>query len=171
MTKERDYLPLLALFVLLLDQVTKFWASSSLPLIYTTSSLYPYGGIGVFKDFFGIEFSLVHATNTGAAWGMFSEQKWPLLFLRIVLILFLLHYYSRQSSKWIRLCLILIIAGALGNVLDVFIYGHVIDMFHFILFGYDYPVFNVADLSICIGVFLYLASSFLYVHDSKKTAE
>jgi signal peptidase II len=46
----------------------------------------------------------------------------------------------------------LIIAGGIGNILDYFIYGHVVDMFHFILWGYSFPVFNVADASIFMGI-------------------
>jgi len=47
---------------------------------------------------------------------------------------------------------LLIIIGALANIIDVFIYGAVVDMFHFVLWGYSYPVFNVADMLIFFGV-------------------
>lgn len=127
---------------------------------------YPYGGIAIFKDFQGIEFSIVHATNKGAAWGTFSEYASVLLIFRILLIGFLIYYYFKHHSLFIRLPLALIIAGALGNVIDIFLYGHVVDMFHFIFFGYDYPVFNIADSAICIGVALYLIFSWMRPHDT-----
>lgn len=130
---------------------------------------YPYGGIGIFPDFHGIEFSIVHATNKGAAWGAFSEFSSWLLVLRILLIGFLLFYYFKHQSLSIRFPLALIIAGALGNVIDIFLYGHVVDMIHFIFFGYDYPVFNIADSAICIGVALYLILSWIRPHDSVST--
>lgn len=127
---------------------------------------YPYGGIGVFPDFYGIEFSLVHATNKGAAWGTFSEFGSLLLIARLFLIAFLIYYFLKHTSFYIRLPLTLIIAGAMGNIIDIFLYGHVIDMFHFILFGYDYPVFNIADSAICIGIALYLIFSWIRPHDT-----
>jgi len=46
----------------------------------------------------------------------------------------------------------LILTGAVGNVLDYFVYGHVIDMLHFVLWTYDFPVFNIADSLITLGV-------------------
>ena len=144
---------LIGVFVLLLDQVSKWFVSTHLPLIESATYQYPYGGIGVFRDFFGIEFSLNHMTNTGAAWGMLGKYPLPLIFLRIGLISALIVYflYFNQHFSW-QLPLILVIAGAIGNVIDFFVYGHVVDMFHFVLFGYDFPVFNVADSAITIGI-------------------
>ena len=46
----------------------------------------------------------------------------------------------------------MVAAGALGNVLDIFLYGHVVDMFYFVFWGWSYPVFNLADASIFIGI-------------------
>lgn len=141
----------LVIFVLLLDCVTKFLTLSFLPKIQ--SYWYPYGGIGVFRNFLGIEFSIIHATNKGAAWGLLAEFQEYLLLLRIIcivgIIIYMLFYNQNRLLNW---PCALIIAGALGNVLDYFFYGHVIDMFHFIFWGYSYPVFNVADSAICIGI-------------------
>jgi signal peptidase II len=121
---------------------------------------YPYGGIPVFENFLGIEFSISHQINKGAAWGVLAEYQVPLLYLRIALILALLVYFLffNKHSSW-NIPLALIVAGALGNVLDFFIYGHVVDMLHVVLWGYDFPVFNIADSAICIGVaWLFVAS-------------
>jgi signal peptidase II len=115
--------------------------------------LYPYGGIGVFKNILGVEFSISHTINTGAAWGAFSQWQLPLVALRIALIcgmLIHLAYWNKQPEH--RAPITLVVSGAACNVLDTFIYGHVVDMLHFILWGYDYPVFNVADAAIFIGV-------------------
>lgn len=138
-------------FVLLIDLVTKFYTQLKIPLMY--GNYYPYRGISVFKNFFGIEFSIVHATNKGAAWGMFADFQGYLICLRILLIaglLIYLFFYNKNSRTAIPLALISF--GAFGNILDYFFYGHVIDMLHFILWGYDFPVFNVADSAICIGI-------------------
>lgn len=136
--------------ILALDISSKFLTQAYLPHhLYS----YPYGGIGIFKNFYGIEFSIVHATNKGAAWGMLSEWQHYLLYLRIVLVILLLGYilfFNKNKSYEIPLAFIL--AGAAGNILDFFLYGHVIDMLHFVFWGYDYPVFNLADSSIFIGI-------------------
>jgi signal peptidase II len=143
----------MVLLILLVDALTKWWVQADLPLIAKSPPWYPYGGVGVFKDLFGVEFALVHETNKGAAWGAFADFQPYLMVVRIVLIALLLGYllfFNRQKALLFPLTLI--VAGAIGNVLDFFIYGHVIDMFQFILWGYHFPVFNVADMSIFFGV-------------------
>jgi signal peptidase II len=152
-SRIKTSLLLIGLLVLILDQVTKGLVYTYLPVIDSSFYWYPYGGIGVFKNFAGIEFSINHMTNTGAAWGVLGNYQLPLIILRIGLIAGLLIYlfYFNQHSSW-QLPLILIIAGASGNVIDFFVYGHVVDMFHFVLWGYDFPVFNLADSAISIGI-------------------
>lgn len=156
----------LGLLILLLDQLSKWLVYAFLPLIDSSLYWYPYGGIAVFQHFAGIEFSINHMTNTGAAWGVFGNFQLPLIVLRIGLIGVLCYYlfYLNRHASW-QLPFILIIAGAIGNVIDFFIYGHVVDMFHFVLWGYDFPVFNVADSSITIGI---LSLFFLSWFDSKS---
>ena len=143
---------LFGLFILGLDICTKYWVQAHIPLVDWQTS-YPYDGIGVFKDFFGVEFSIVHVTNHGAAWGTLEDYQIPLVLLRIVLIIgmaiYLLRYNHRRS--WV-FPLTLILFGAIGNVVDYFIYGKVIDMFYFVLWGYRYPVFNIADSAVTLGV-------------------
>lgn len=140
-------------FILLIDIFTKYFIQENLPLIDYYHYYYPYSGIPVFENVGGVEFSIVHAINRGAAWGMLSKFQNYLLLFRIALILGIGTYlisFNKRPMLTIPLCLVL--AGAIGNVLDFFLYGHVIDMFHFVLWGYDYPVFNLADSSICVGI-------------------
>lgn len=150
------------LAVLAVDQLTKYLTDAYIPLMGYRYPFYPYGGIPVFKDFFGVEFSISHATNTGAAWGAFGNYQIPLLILRLILIIGLIAYLFLYNKRMVRVApLALIIAGAIGNVFDFFLYGHVIDMFHFVLRGYDFPVFNVADCAISIGIGLFFVNSLL----------
>lgn len=162
-TKVSLYFLFIGLVVLLLDQLSKGWVYSHLPVIDASNYWYPYGGIPIFKNFAGIEFSINHMTNTGAAWGMFGNYQHFLIFLRMGLIVGLLIYlfYFNQHFSW-QLPLIFIIAGAIGNVLDFFIYDHVIDMFHFVLWGYDFPVFNIADSAIFLGIASLFFLSFIH---------
>lgn len=139
--------------ILLCDILSKFFTQHYLPRMNRHDLWYPYGGIGVFQDFFGIEFSITHAANKGAAWGILSDWQQPLLYVRIALIAFMLIYilYINKKPSW-QMPMVLIIAGAAGNVIDYFLYGHVVDMFHFVFWGFDYPVFNIADSAIFIGI-------------------
>lgn len=143
---------ILGIFILASDQLSKFYTHKALPLMNYYAN-YPYGGIGVFKDMLGIEFSITHLTNKGAAWGSLAEYQLPLLFFRMALIGLLIFYLkSTPTFKSHPYALLLIIFGAIGNVIDYFLYGHVIDMFHFVLWGFDFPVFNVADAAVTMGI-------------------
>ena len=168
----KRYLPFyIGILVFAADFFSKYLTDTYLPLMRHNWLWYPYGGIGVFKNFFGIEFSLSHQINHGAAWGVLATYQLPLLYLRIALILFLLAYllfFNKHQNRNIPIALI--IAGATGNVFDYFIYGHVVDMLHFVLWGYDFPVFNLADSAIFIGVAYLLGLSLLENHSPKKKA-
>jgi signal peptidase II len=109
---------------------------------------FPFGGMAVFQGF-GIDFCIRHVTNTGIAWGLGSSFQDFILLLRMAITAGVIFYMKRSSQKY---ALALIVAGGLGNIVDYFVYGHVIDMFHFILWGYSYPVFNIADTSIFLGI-------------------
>lgn len=150
------WLPLLIGFAILaFDQATKYLAHTGLPRMTHEAQWYPYNGIGIFENFLGVEFSIVHAINFGAAWGMFSGFQIPLLILRVLMIMGIcLYLILYNTNKALTLPFTFVIAGAVGNIIDYFVYGHVVDMFHFILWGYDYPVFNIADAFICIGMVL-----------------
>lgn len=162
-TLSRRFLPaIIGLVVFIADFVTKYLTQAHLPMMNRNALWYPYGGIPVFKNFLGIEFSITHQINHGAAWGVLSNYQLPLLYFRIALVAVLLFYvlFVNKHKSW-SLPLAIIISGAAGNILDYFLYGHVIDMFHFVLWGYDFPVFNIADSAIFIGIAsLILVSNF-----------
>ena len=112
-------------------------------------------GISVFRNWYGIDFSLEYVMNKGAAWGVFSSMQLILLWGRCAIIIALFSYLFFSRCSFLRkLSLVAILSGAVGNVLDFFIYGHVVDMFYFRFWGYSFPVFNVADSSIFCGVVL-----------------
>lgn len=153
MTSYRRVAWIVFFSMLLLDQITKWLTYKYLPAMIYSSNTYPYGGIAVFRNLFGVDFSITHLTNRGAAWGFFAAFQSHLLIARIVFIT-LLGYYALFINKNYKrnLAFALILAGAIGNVIDFFHYGSVIDMLHFTFWGYDYPVFNIADTAIFLGV-------------------
>lgn len=151
---------LIGLFILKADEETKRYALEKLPKMF--SDRFPYGGVPVFKDFLGgIDFSLNYVQNTGAAWGIFSDYPHLLAYVRIGIVIALFFLIFRTSIRFIqKVALSFIVFGAIGNLIDHFRYGYVIDMFHFNFYGYDFPVFNVADVAIFLGVvFLLLTKS------------
>ena len=169
--KRAGQLFFLIAFILTVDFITKDYVHSSIPLMHWSSPFYPYGGIPVFENWHGISFSINHVINKGAAWGMFATFQQVLLYLRMAVIGGLLTYlifFPLSTARQIFFSLI--VAGAIGNVLDYFVYGHVIDMFHFTFWGYTYPIFNVADSAICVGIFFILLQGMLQKFKNFKTA-
>ncbi len=140
------YLPVLLLGVLI-DQLTKWLIVSNLPLD---------GGFEVIPGILRIHY----VQNTGAAWSMFSENTLALaMFSLFVLVLLGFWFYKTPTREvWQRLALAVIMAGALGNMIDRFRLGYVVD---FIQLPH-WPVFNVADMLLCCGV---AALAFLLLKD------
>lgn len=144
----------LAISIFLLDALLKMYVHCFVTPMNFCS--FPYGGIGVFHKL-GIEFVITHVINKGAMWGLFANYPFLLVSIRIFIIGILGYYLcTKQISNYRRTCLIMILAGAIGNVFDCIVYGHVIDMFCFIFWGYIYPVFNIADSAIFCGIFMML---------------
>lgn len=76
--------------------------------------------------------------------------------MTVVVVIILLVLMIRNNSKMLRVSISIIIAGALGNWIDRVLYGKVTDFFDFYPLGYDYPVFNVADICVNMGTILLL---------------
>ncbi len=146
----------LFVFLLLIDFASKYWTIQNIPTMSWLHPYFPYGGIGIFR-FGGIDFSLNYIQNTGAAWGLFSRYPQLLVAARVIIVAALFVYllfYNHDKKK--ILPLFLIITGAVGNIISYLLYGFVIDMFHFNFWGYSFPVFNVADMMISIGILWFL---------------
>jgi signal peptidase II len=145
---------LLSALLFLLDFFSKAYILDPFSM---TLSQYGHYGLPVFRDFLGIDFYITLTGNTGAAWGILSDYPQILIGIRIGIIALLLFYLFLVHHDWtFDLPLVLIITGAVGNIIDTFIYGFVVDFLFFRLWGYNFPVFNVADVLISVGVFLLL---------------
>ena len=130
-----------AFAVVLLDQVTKALVISRLPI----GGRWP-GPDSALSRYF----TFTHVSNTGVAFGMFQGKSDVLLLVSLVVIGALL-WYRRQAPEgavWLNVALGLQVGGAIGNLIDRVRIGHVTD---FIDFQF-WPVFNVADSAIFLGV-------------------
>lgn len=154
----------IAVLIFAADVATKAWVSSVSS--QETGRLLPYV---LFSNFLGVDLQITHAVNSGAAWGLFSDFPEVLVFFRLALItgliIFFLVYHLRSSWNIPLSC---IISGAIGNVYDYFHYGYVVDMIQFRFWGFNYPVFNIADSAIFIGSLwlLFLAYTEKSKHES-----
>ena len=143
---------MLGLVLVFLDFFTKAYIYHVLPFYDSCTGLRCFE-IPVFHNFFGIDFSLGLAFNRGAAWGVFADFQFILLAIRIIMILGIFFYlFFVNQNRAADIPLVLILSGAIGNVVDFFLYGFVVDFFQFNLWGYNFPVFNLADTLITIGV-------------------
>lgn len=172
MGKRRLLLGLVFFLLFAADSLLKFFVQDSVPLMRHSSLFYPYGGMGIFQNFAGVEFSIVHVMNKGAAWGMFASWQFLLQCVRIAVVTGIIAYLLTSleclkvfPDRWLKgneskqLPLTLVVAGAVGNIIDYFVYGHVIDMFYFKFGSYSYPIFNVADSCIFVGICMLLYQS------------
>ena len=127
--------------------------------------------ISIFKDgivekiFVNEYLDFILVFNTGISYGLFSGggdfQKWILISLSILIIIFLLSFIRNESSILSNLSISFIIGGALGNVLDRFTYGAVVDFISLHAKGFSWYIFNIADMFIVLGVILFILSQFI----------
>lgn len=117
----------------------------------------------IFSNFLGgINFTLHLTQNQGAAWGLFSKFPISLLLVRILAVITMLIYLCFfQPKKGEAIGFVLIVTGAIGNIIDFFLYGSVIDFFSFSFWGWHFAVFNLADVLVTVGI-IWLGSYTLF---------
>lgn len=135
--KKRDIVILLS--VIVIDQLTKLWAFS-----------YDSLNIEIIKNFFYIG----QVKNTGAAWGILSGNMVIFFIVTLIAIYFIVDIYRKSKERpwYFNVALMLVLAGAIGNFIDRMTLGYVRDFFDFYIFSYDFPLFNVADSALVVGV-------------------
>ncbi len=139
-------LAIITLVTIVLDQATKLYIARTLPL---------HTMISVIENFF----TITYLRNKGAAFGMLATSPWRLPFFILVstvavVVIFTVIRKLRDDQKLAAYSLSLILAGALGNLIDRVSYGEVIDFIFVHWYEHYWPAFNVADSAICVGVFL-----------------
>lgn len=103
-------------------------------------------------------FDLVKVNNRGISFGLLNNIEYGRVLLSIaaiIIAIFLLVWlYKEQKDYFKSIALVLIIGGAVGNIVDRIVYGSVADFLYFHIGSYYWPAFNLADSCVCLGVFL-----------------
>lgn len=139
-----------ALAIIVADHLTKFWVSSTLDYQQAIPVL-PF-------------FSLVLVHNTGAAFSFLASaggwQRWFFIAVGVVATVIIVRLLKRHGDEpQLALPLALVLGGALGNVIDRVVLGHVVDFLYFHYRGFAWPAFNVADSAITVGAALLIWDS------------
>lgn len=127
---------LIALAVILLDYGSK---------IYILQTMTEKMSIPVIENIFHITFIF----NRGAAFGIFENQRWIFILAAVVLLALFCKFYKKilEQPPIFQLGIALMLGGAIGNLIDRLVYGKVVDFLDFRF----WPIFNVADIAICVG--------------------
>ena len=158
---KKYYWILISACIVLLDQVTKSIISATLSL---------YEEVPVIEDFFAI----THIHNEGIAFGMLSKfgniSKIIVAILTFVLIVVAIVFLCRGVIKhpFGIVTIAMIIGGGIGNLIDRIYLHYVIDFFAFTFFGKDFAVFNVADIFVTVGTFLFVVYFLIFERTNEE---
>lgn len=136
---------IISILVLIVDQITK--------LLMQMSS----GTIHLINNFLYFTFY----KNTGASWSILEGKVTFLIIVSIIMLVLVYSLmFSYASNKFNDTAFGLLFGGILGNLCDRIFYGYVRDFIGLNIFGYNFPIFNIADMSIVIGVILIVVATF-----------
>ena len=144
-------LMLVSAIIVIIDQITKEVTRSAMMLGESKP---------VIKNFF----HFTYVTNDGMAFGLnFPGGIYFFTSVSLLMTIFLGWYFwqQKESDLTLRLSLALILAGAIGNLIDRMLFGTVVDFFDFMIGSYHWYIFNVADASVTVGMVLYIYSSII----------
>ncbi|WP_410768068.1 signal peptidase II [Fontibacillus sp. BL9] len=148
----------IALIMFLIDQGTKYLIANSLT-------------IGEQIPVIGNFFLITSHRNTGAAFGILEGKRWFFVAVTTVVVIGIIWYLQKvknSGNKLLPTALSLVLGGAVGNFLDRAVSGEVVDFLQFNFGTYTFPIFNVADSCIVIGVALIVLDSLLEIRREKK---
>lgn len=141
---------MLAVVIILIDQATKWVIETQMKLLES---------IPVIENVFYI----TSHRNKGAAWGMLEGQLWFFYIITAFVIAFVVYYIQKyaKGNPILGLSLALILGGAIGNFIDRIFRKEVVDFLDVYIGSYDFPIFNVADSSLVVGVGLVFIATIL----------
>ncbi len=116
-------------------------------------------------------FHLTYVENSGVAFGMLSDRRIIFVTLSIIIlaVLGIYVYKSQNKNIWLKLGTSLIFSGSLGNMIERIGNGYVVDFLDFRII--NFPVFNIADIAVCIGAAALVVHFIFFADDNKKTAD
>lgn len=140
------------------DILTKLWASGTL------------ADVGMIPIIRGV-FNLTYVENSGVAFGMMRDKRIIFVTLSVVILVILGMYFYRAKNKniWLKLGTVLIFSGSIGNMIERISKGYVVDFLDFCLI--NFPVFNIADIAVCIGAAALVVHFLFYAEEKKDEAE
>ena len=141
------------------DRLTKYYISATMEVGEKAS---------VVNNFFYI----THHTNKGAAWGIFHNADMTLILgiMSVVVSIIMIFIFFKFDVWPVHLSLVMIISGALGNAYGRIFQGEVTDFLDFYIFGYDFPIFNVADVMVTVGTIILVVYILFFYKDPEKTS-
>lgn len=146
----------LAILIVIVDQLTKWLAYANLV------------DITIIPGFFKLDY----ARNTGAAWSLLEDYPWMLAIISFIAGIAMIAYFlykQKDMNQWFKAAFMLMIGGTWGNFIDRAFYPEgVIDFLAFNIFGYPFPTFNVADMSLVVGTFALVIIMLLEDYRSSK---
>lgn len=144
---------ILSIIFIIIDQLSK---------IIVVNNLTNNKSIEVIKSFF----YLTYTNNKGAAFSILTGRRILLILVALIVIGVLIYYVRKNKieGKVNKIALSLVIGGSIGNLIDRILRGAVIDFIDVKIFGYNFPIFNLADTFIVIGVFLLIIEMFRKEH-------
>jgi len=149
-----------AALIVAADQITKYFAVTQLKALHS---------VEIIPGFF----NLSYVENPGAAWGIFSGHRLPLVIFSVFSLAFIVWKQRTlfHHLKCSTLILSLIYGGIAGNLIDRIRISRVIDFIDFHWRGSHFPAFNIADSAICCGAFLFILAEFLHSRSSLKMTD
>ncbi|MBK3494462.1 signal peptidase II [Viridibacillus sp. YIM B01967] len=135
----------LAAFVVIIDQLTKWSIVKNMQFGETIMLWDPY-------------FGLLSHRNRGAAWGMLQGQFWLFAIVTVAVVIGIIYYFQKEGrgKPLFQVSLMMLLGGAIGNFIDRLFRGEVVDFVNVLIpvINYDFPIFNIADAALTIGVVL-----------------
>jgi signal peptidase II len=150
---------IIAVIIIGIDQVTKWLIVKNMELGES---------ITVIENFIYI----TSHRNRGAAWGILQGQMWFFYIITTVVIIGIIYYIQKytKENKVMGIALGLMLGGAIGNFIDRLFRKEVVDFINTYIFSYDFPIFNVADSALCVGVVLLFIQMLLEGKQEKEKA-
>ena len=145
--KKKLSIIIIAIFGIALDQISK---------LYIASNLILYKKNPIINNFFNI----TYVQNKGAAWGILDGNTVLLVLITLIALFIIIRFIFKEENltKLDILSYGLLLGGITGNFIDRILRGFVIDFLDFYIFGYDFPVFNIADIMIVVSVIIMVIS-------------